>query len=273
MSLLSLPELKAEVIRIGNLIGATDPDLPLFGVNEENNKYYCPRVDVDGVGYQFVFLSRGKPQENTRVTTSDLDELFYHIFQYVISVMTNRYAADHRIGNEVSPRLRFQKQVEQVTMLSGFKWADRYAKELDKRAQELERLYKLEAEVQRLAGLIGAVGDSSIPTFGGYRRGGDDEFCVEVDGDGYRYFYNERGSERTEVTTSDLDELFYHIFQPVTYQLASQYARQHRISNQDPRRLMFQKQEELLAVLSPQWADRTAKERDKILQSNPYNDR
>ncbi len=272
MTLQSLPELKAEVIRLGNLIGAIDRDLPTFAVYEENY-YSCPCVDVDGAGYQFIIVERGTAQENTRVTTSDLDELFYHIFQYVISRMADRYTQDHRVGSEVSPRLRFQKQVELVVMLNGFKWADRLAKELDQRAKELESLHKVEAEVVRLAGLIGAADDFCIPTFGGYRRGGDNEYCVEVDENGYRYFFTERGQATTTVTTSDLDELFYHIFQPVTSELANHYATQHRIANQDQRRLSFQKQVELLAVLSPQWADRTAKKHTLILQSNPYHDR
>ena len=136
----------------------------------------------------------------------------------------------------------------------------------------LQSLPELKAEVLRLADLIGASDAYYIPNFGGYRHGGDDEYCVELSEDDYHYFYIERGQKRTEVRTRDLDELYYHIFQPLTHALASQYSQQHRVPNQDFRRLLFQKQEQLIAVLSPHWADRTAKEHDKILQSHPYND-
>ena len=136
----------------------------------------------------------------------------------------------------------------------------------------LQSLPDLKAEVMRLAALIDAVDAYYVPNFGGYKHGGDDEYCVELDDDSYHYFYIERGQKRTEIRTRDLDELLYHIFQPITHQLASRYAQQHRIPNQDFRRSLFQKQEELMAVLSPQWADKTAKEHNKILQSHPYND-
>ena len=137
----------------------------------------------------------------------------------------------------------------------------------------LRSLPELKAEVMRLADLIAATNTYYVPNFGGYKHGGDDEYCVELSDDQYHYFYIERGQQRTEVRTNNLDELFYHIFQPLTHELASQYATQHRIPNQDYRRLLFQKQEELMAVLSPEWADRINKEHAKILESNPYNDR
>src|SRR3954468_7118069 len=106
-------------------------------------------------------------------------------------------------------------------------------------------LPELKSEVMRLAGLIDASDAYYIPNFGGYKHGGDDEYCVELSEDDYHFFYIERGQKRTEIRTRDLDELFYHIFQPVAYELATRYASQHRIPNQDFRRLLFQKQEEL----------------------------
>lgn len=135
-----------------------------------------------------------------------------------------------------------------------------------------QNLPELKAAVTRFAALIDASGAYYIPNFGGYKHGGDDEYCVELSEDSYHYFYIERGQKRTEVRTSDLDDLFYHIFQPITHELASRYAAQQRIPNQDFRRLLFQKQEQLMAVLSPQWAARIAKEHENILQSHPYND-
>ncbi len=133
-------------------------------------------------------------------------------------------------------------------------------------------LSALKAEVMRLAGLIDAAEAFYIPNFGGYKHGGDDEYCVEVGEAGYHYFYVERGVQTTQFTTVNLDELLYAIFSPISHELASQYARQQRNPNQDPRRLIFRKQEELLAVLSPQWGDKKAGEHHKILARAPYND-
>ena len=133
-------------------------------------------------------------------------------------------------------------------------------------------LPEIKTEVMRLAGLIGADKAFYIPNFGGYKHGGDDEYCVEVGALGYHYFYIERGIKTTQVTTDDLDELLYAVFDPITHELASQYARQHRNHNQDPRRLIFQKQVELMAVLSSKWSEKKASEHNKILAYAPYND-
>ena len=133
-------------------------------------------------------------------------------------------------------------------------------------------LSELQAKVMQLAGLIDATEAFYIPNFGGYKHGGDDEYCVEVSEAGYHYFYVERGIKTTQVITGDLDTLLYAIFDPITHELASQYARQHRIHNQDPRRLIFQKQVELMAVLSSKWGAKKASEHDTILERAPYND-
>lgn len=137
---------------------------------------------------------------------------------------------------------------------------------------KLLSLSELKAEVMRLAALINAAEAFYIPNFGGYKHGGDDEYGVEVGALGYHYFYIERGIKKTEVTTADLDEFLYAVFNPITHELASQYARQHRNPNQDPRRLIFQKQVELTAVLSSKWGTKKAGEHAKILAYAPYND-
>ena len=136
----------------------------------------------------------------------------------------------------------------------------------------LQSLAEIKAEVMRRACLIDAAEAFYIPNFGGYKHGGDDEFCVEVGEAGYHYFYIERGIKTPKITTDDLDELLYQIFDPITHELASDYARQHRNHHQDPRRLIFQKQVELMAVLSSKWGDRKTSEHDKILARAPFND-
>jgi immunity protein 63 of polymorphic toxin system len=137
---------------------------------------------------------------------------------------------------------------------------------------EMQSLSEVKAEMMRLAGLIGAADDRYLPSFEGYKRHGDDEFCVEMNEAGYHYFYLERGQKSTLAVTSSSDELLYHIFKDVTSDLASRYEVAHRIRNQDSRRLRFQKQIELMSVLSPAWRDRLTGEFAKILGCHPYDD-
>jgi hypothetical protein len=265
--LLSLPALKAEVMRIAAVVGATENDLPTFAVFD-TVYYYRPCLDVTEAGYQFIIVERG--QEISRVTTSDIDECFYHVFNHVIAVIATHHASVHHDQNDnFSPRMQFQKKVELAARLSDFKWADRIGVELNRRAADLEKLYKVEAEVLRLAVLIGAADHYYLPTFGGYKRGGDDEYCIELAEDGYEYFYIERGVRRLELTTGDLNDLLYRIFQTITSSLAGDYMSRHRHVNQDYRRVKFQKQVELLAVISPQWSARQAEEHDAILRNQP----
>ena len=266
-NLLSLTALKAEVLRIAALIDATENDLPTFLVFD-TKYYYRPCLDVTEAGYQFIIVERGK--ETSRVTTSNIDECFYHVFSYIIAIIATRHATAHTDRNGYfSPRTQFQKKVELAARLSGFKWADRIGAELNRRAADLEKLYQVEAEVLRLAALLGAADHYYLPAFGGYKRGGDDEYCIELSEEGYEYFYIERGVKRSDMTTGDLNELLYCIFQNITSSLAGDYASRHQHVNHDYRRVKFQRQVELLAVISPQWSARQAKEHDIILRNQP----
>jgi catechol 2,3-dioxygenase-like lactoylglutathione lyase family enzyme len=74
----------------------------------------------------------------------------------------------------------------------------------------------------------------------------------------------ERGQELRRDTTRDLDELLYHVFESVTFELACDYERAHRIAGEDIRRQLFARQLELLSSLSPAWAEREASEHRRI---------
>jgi hypothetical protein len=69
-------------------------------------------------------------------------------------------------------------------------------------------------------------------------------------------------------TTKDIDELLYKIFADVTFTLSGDYELTHRVKNQDPRRIRFQHQIELLTILSPEWGKRKSQEYEKILQEH-----
>ena len=130
-------------------------------------------------------------------------------------------------------------------------------------------LNQINSEIKRLAAQIGAP-DHLLPTYGYSEDGARPH--IEVDSRRYHYVVVERGQEISRVTTEDLDELLYHVFEGVTFTLACDYEVKHRVKNQDFRRLMFGRQIELLSILSPKWAEIEARDHKRILQQHPYDD-
>lgn len=134
---------------------------------------------------------------------------------------------------------------------------------------DFDSLSAIEAEVTRLASRIEAPA-TLLPTFGH-----SEDFArphVEVDSRGYHFVVVERGQELQRVTTVDLDALLYMIFEDVTFSMASDWELRHRVDGQDTRRLLFRRQVELLASLSPEWARRQGLRHDAILRSHPFQD-
>jgi len=134
----------------------------------------------------------------------------------------------------------------------------------------MKTLPEIKAEIDRKAALIGAVGHHSLPTYGHTEDGARPH--IEMDSGGYHFVVVERGQEQSRVTTGDLDELLYCIFQSVTSDLAYAYELAHRVETQDCRRLAFQRQVELLSQLSPNWGQREAAEHQRILREHPFDD-
>ncbi|HSL44574.1 MAG TPA: Imm63 family immunity protein [Anaerolineales bacterium] len=127
----------------------------------------------------------------------------------------------------------------------------------------------IKSEIDRLAAKIEAP-KSLLPTYGHSIDGAHPH--IEVDARGYHYIVVERGQEDSRVTTTSLDELLFEVFKHITFSLACQYELKHRIEGQDFRRLLFRYQEALLSMLSSEWAEREAREHERILQNYPYDD-
>jgi hypothetical protein len=125
-------------------------------------------------------------------------------------------------------------------------------------------------EIGRRAALIGATGHHSLPTYGRSEDGARPH--IEVDAAGYHFVVVERGREQSRLTMRDFDELLYATFQLVTSSLAYAFELEHRIEAQDSRRLAFRRQIELLSRLSPSWAERRAREHERILEEHPFDD-
>jgi hypothetical protein len=130
-------------------------------------------------------------------------------------------------------------------------------------------LTEIKSRVKKLAAVVGAPAET-LPTFGRSEQSGRPH--IEVDSKGYHYVIAERGQELERHTSSDIDELLYLIFQWITFELAVKYELDHRIPGQDVRRILFERQENLLLRLSPAWGERRKQEHEQILRKYPFND-
>jgi len=130
-------------------------------------------------------------------------------------------------------------------------------------------LADIEQRVRALANRIGA-SEGELPTFGRSEDGARPH--IEIDSRGFHYVVVERGQEQRRVTTRDEDELLWLVFQSVTFSLAGCFELRNRASRRDWRRIMFSRQVELLAQLSPTWAAREVNNHLDILRKYPFDD-
>jgi len=129
---------------------------------------------------------------------------------------------------------------------------------------------EIQQTVEQLAAKIGAPSEL-LPTYG---RSRDSAYPhIEIDEGGTLHFVVvERGQELERRSTKEQDELLYWIFSGVTFSMAVAYELGNRIYEQDSRRIMFGKQEDLLGKLSENWQQREVMEHRKILKTNPFDD-
>ncbi|MFD0939544.1 Imm63 family immunity protein [Pedobacter boryungensis] len=110
-----------------------------------------------------------------------------------------------------------------------------------------------------------------LPSFGNQKW--DAHPYIEVDNLGYMfYIISERGQEYERKGTNNIDDLLYWIFANVTFAMASDYELKNRIADKDSRRMMFQKQEELLGQLNDSWRQKENARHHSILESHPFDD-
>lgn len=131
-------------------------------------------------------------------------------------------------------------------------------------------LEDIKRKVDELAAKLNAPSDL-LPTYG-YSR----DFAyphIEIDSVGLLHFVVvERGQQLERKTTDNLDTLLYWIFSGVTFSMSCTYELEHRIEDKDCRRIMFDKQEELLGTLSDTWRQKENEEHKKILKNYPFDD-
>jgi hypothetical protein len=121
----------------------------------------------------------------------------------------------------------------------------------------------------KAANKINAPG-SCLPTFGINEDYARPE--VRVNKSGYHYVIVERGQEIKHQITKNLDELLYWIFKDITFEMACDYEVRNRTSGQDFRRLLFNKQLELISFINEEFSDLLTIEIKEILGKHPFSD-
>ncbi|MGD0710714.1 MAG: Imm63 family immunity protein [Bacteroidales bacterium] len=106
------------------------------------------------------------------------------------------------------------------------------------------------------------------PTYGNWKE------ChpnIEVDKNGQlRYEIYERGKQIKNEFALDEDDLCFRIFEGITFTMAHFF--QLDKIEQDQRKFLFAKQEELLGQLNEKWKDRQHVEHQSILKFRPFDD-
>ena len=80
----------------------------------------------------------------------------------------------------------------------------------------------------------------------------------------------ERGKENKHYRSLDINDILYPLFEGITFSLASKYELKNRNEKEDPRKLLWSKQLELLGKIDPLFKERCQKEIDSILKIAPY---
>ena len=127
-------------------------------------------------------------------------------------------------------------------------------------------LEKLKTEVNLLAEIIEAP-DFFLPTFANTKYDGTPNLEV-LDLGFIHYIVTERNEEYERRITRDLSEVLFWIFEYTTFNMAADFERKNRIEDQDYRIILFQKQEELLAMLNVAWSEKLQAKHTKLIGVN-----
>jgi len=120
---------------------------------------------------------------------------------------------------------------------------------------------------------IGLDDDSKLyPMFSRTSNVFNDGASIYVENSKYYYIIMERGQLNKLFESKDLEEVLYPLFESITFSLASDYELNHRIKNEDSRRLLWKKQLELLEKINRNFFVKCQIEIEEILKIAPFND-
>ncbi|WP_300385757.1 Imm63 family immunity protein [Clostridium sp.] len=95
---------------------------------------------------------------------------------------------------------------------------------------------------------------------------------IEIKNNLYHLVVSERGKEVYRYTTKNIDELLYEFFSMKISTMSIKYELEHRVENQDSRRIIFSRRIYLMSAMNPEWGEKMKREVSYILSKNPYND-
>ena len=95
---------------------------------------------------------------------------------------------------------------------------------------------------------------------------------IEVHESEYHYVVSERGEEFKRQRTKDPDELLYWMISNITRKMASDWELANREVGKDSRRLLFQRDIDLLKTINVDWAERKRTQYNEVLKSHPFID-
>lgn len=118
---------------------------------------------------------------------------------------------------------------------------------------------------------IGLPYDSKLyPIFSSTGNVFSDGGTIYISNNEYHYVIMERGKENKHYRSLDINDILYPLFEGITFSLASKYELKNRNEKEDPRKLLWSKQLELLGKIDPLFKERCQKEIDSILKIAPY---
>lgn len=88
----------------------------------------------------------------------------------------------------------------------------------------------------------------------------------------YHYIIMERGNVVKHYKSEKIEDILYPLFENITFTLAVKYELEHRNTDEDWRKLMWQKQLALLEAIDIGFADIRRNEIAEILRISPYKD-
>ena len=88
----------------------------------------------------------------------------------------------------------------------------------------------------------------------------------------YHYIIMERGNVVKHYKSEKIEDILYPLFENITFTLAVKYELKHRNTDEDWRKLMWQKQLALLEAIEIGFADIRRNEIAEILRISPYKD-
>ncbi len=130
-------------------------------------------------------------------------------------------------------------------------------------------IQELFSQVNELALKIAATPEL-YPTFGTSDLSGRPYIVIK--GDTYYFLINDKDTVSIKRQTNSLQELLYWIFDDITFHMGVNHAINHRVTDVDPRRMIFKKQLELLQILRPDWKEQKQLEIQEVLAKHPYRD-